>query len=100
MVYYIATLAGCLMAVLAMSWLSEKLVWQRVCDDPLAGKMLSVLSGWFLVSALAGWGYANGGPYYWGAFIQYAIPTPIVAFFAYRRGMALREAAHEDQGVI
>lgn len=100
MIYDLATLAGSLGAVLVMSWLSEKLVWQRVCNDPLAGKMLSVLSGWFIASALAGWGYANGGPYYWGAFLQYAIPTPLVALLAYRRGMTLREAAREDQGVI
>ncbi|MBY8822810.1 hypothetical protein [Sphingomonas colocasiae] len=83
-----------------MAWISEKLVWQRLCDDPLAGKLLSVLSGWFIVSALAGWGFANGGPYYWGAFIDYALPTPLVAFVAYRRGMKLRNDAIEEQQII
>ncbi len=96
----IGLLLGSFGAVLVMAWVLEKLLWQRVCDDPLAGKLLSVLSGWLVVSTLAGWGFANGGPYYWGAFIQYAIPTPIVAFLAYRRGMTLRNDAIAEQDII
>jgi len=93
MSHMIGSLVGGFLIILLLAILTENLVWQRVCDDPLAGKLLSALSGWLTVGTLAGWGLAKGGPYYWGAFVDCAIPGLPVAFLAYWRGMKLRDAA-------
>lgn len=93
MPHMIGSLVGGFLITMLLAILTENLVWQRVCDDPLAGKLLSVLSGWLTVGTLAGWGLAEGGPYYWGAFVDSSVPALPVALFAYWRGMKLRAAA-------
>ena len=97
--YGISFLVGVFLAMLIIAILIEALVWQRVCDDPLAGKLLSALSGWLVASMLAGWGLATDGPY-WGAFIDCAFPALFLAALAYNRGMALRKTCAADEETI
>jgi len=91
--FSIGGLVGGLFAVYLMSKLWEKLLFQRVMDDPVAGKLSSVGAGWLTASAIAGFGMADGGPYRWFAFVLYAVPAILIGAFAHRSGMKLREQA-------
>ncbi|SNT15972.1 hypothetical protein SAMN06295912_15019 [Sphingomonas laterariae] len=86
-----AGLFGGTLGVFVLFVLWEFALFKRVMDDPLKGKMLSVLAAWLTIGGVAGFGLANGGPYYWPAFGVYAIPAVIVGTFAYWRGSKLRE---------
>lgn len=91
MTYLIGTFVGGLLAILMLSIAWEKALFQRVMDDPVNGKLAAVLAAWLTASAIAGFGMANDGPYYWQAFLEYALPALAVGFLAWRRGEKLRE---------
>lgn len=89
--FSIGGLIGGLIAVYLVSKLWEKLLFQRVMDDPVKGKLASVFAGWLTASAIAGFGMADGGPYRWFAFVLYGVPAILIAVLAHRSGMKLRE---------
>jgi hypothetical protein len=82
---------GGLIAVYLLTLLWEFLLFKRVLDDPVTGKMSSVTAAWLTAGTLGGFGMADGGPYAWQAFLIYLFPALVVGGFAYRRGMKLRE---------
>ena len=84
-------LTGALLAVFLLAVLWEWALFKRVLDDPLTGKMSSVGAAWATAGFLGGWGKADGGPYYWPAFLIYLPAALILAFFAYQRGKRLRD---------
>lgn len=79
-----------------LSSLSEWAVFKRLFDDPIKGKLTSVVAAYLIGSSIAGFGKADGGPYYWPAFIDYAIPAVIVGCFAYFAGRRLKEKMSAD----
>jgi hypothetical protein len=88
-------LTGGFVAILALAFLWEKLLFQRVLDDPVAGKLSSVIAAWVSAGILAGFGSADGGPFVWSAGLVFLIPALIVAAMAYRRGKAIRERTQQ-----
>jgi hypothetical protein len=87
---------GGMIGIFVVSALVEWAVCKRVFDDPIKGKLTSVLVAYLLGSIGAGYGQANGGPYEWGAFFDYAIPAVIVGCFAYVSGKRLKEKMGAD----
>jgi hypothetical protein len=94
--YLLGEFVGGLVAVYLMAALWEWALFKRVLDDPLKGKLVSASVGWLTSGAIAGWGMADGGPYNWSAFLIYLPAALVISFFAYRRGMALREQTDFD----
>lgn len=98
--FYIAnflgeTLGG-MIGIFLLSALVEWAVCKRVFDDPVKGKLTSVLVAFLLASIGAGYGQANGGPYQWGAFADYVTPALIIGCFAYYSGRRLKEKIEAD----
>jgi len=90
--FYLGSFVGGLFFVYLLAALWEWVIFKRVFDDPLKGKMSSVGAAWLTGGFLAGWGMADGGPYYWPAFLLYFPSALVIAFFAYRKGHRLRES--------
>lgn len=87
-----------LIYILQMAW--EMALFMRVCNDPLKGKIGSVLAAYLTAGTIAGFGMADGGPYAWHAFSNdaYWIPALIIGVFAIFRGLKLRaEAANGNE---
>lgn len=90
MAYLVGSIIGGVAAILLLSLIWERVLMKRAFDDPVKGKLASVLAAWLSGSAIAGWGFADGGSYRWDAFGMYAIPAIIVAAMAYYAGVKLR----------
>lgn len=88
--YLVGQLIGGFLAVYLFQWFWEFAVFKRVLDDPVRGKLSSAVGAYLTVSILSGFGGADGGPYWWPAFILYLFPALLVGALAYRRGLALR----------
>ena len=91
MAYLLGEVLGGMLGMFLLWSLFEWAIFKRVFDDPIKGKLTSVLAAYLVGSTIAGFGGADGGPYYWPAFIDYAIPAAIVGFFAYFSGKRLKE---------
>ena len=78
-----------------MSLIAEKVLIQRIVDDPLVGKLSSVFVGSLMAGGLAGLGNANGGPYRWDAFLTYGIGAIILVPFAAWGGYKLRRSQND-----
>jgi hypothetical protein len=92
MAYIIGQIVGGVFGVFLLYALLESAIFKRVFDDPIKGKMGSVVAAYLMGSTLAGVGGADGGPFYWGAFSDYAAPAIIVGAYAFWQGKRLREA--------
>ncbi len=88
----LGTLVGGIFAVYVLSMIWEWLVFKRVFDDPLKGKIFSVVAAYLTASILYGFVSANGGPFNPAGFGNYLVGLLVVGFFAIRRGLALRDA--------
>ncbi|MCC6940334.1 MAG: hypothetical protein IT551_01800 [Novosphingobium sp.] len=86
----IGTLVGATLGIYLLASLWEWLLFKRILDDPLKGKVLSVVTAYISGSFIAGFGMADGGQYFWGAFLLYLVPAIIVGALSVRRGKALR----------
>ncbi len=87
----LGSMVGGFLVVLLLAIVWEKLLFSRVYDDPVKGKLSSVLAGWVSASIFGGFGLANGGPFDWSAFSDYFLPALLIAFLGYRRGLKIRE---------
>ena len=95
----IGNIFGGIIAVAICALIAEKLVLQRNVDDPLAGKVGSLIVGWLMVGGLAAYGETvTGGAYRWAAFFSpYGISAIILLPFAIRSGYKLRAPQHDDR---
>jgi len=92
------TIIGGAMAVYLLAALWEWALFKRVMNDPVFGKLASVVAGWLTASAAAGFGFAHGGPFVWWATFYYIPGALIVGFIFYRQGMrALEQADDPDE---
>lgn len=87
----IGYIIGCLIAIYALASLWEWALFKRISDNPITGKVSSVVAAWLTGSTLAGFGMADGGPFAWSAFLTYLIPAIPVGFLFYRRGVKIRD---------
>jgi len=96
MAYLLGEIFGGMLAIFLLWSLFEWAIFKRVFDDPMKGKLTSVLVAYLAGSTIAGFGGADGGPYYWPAFIDYVIPAVIVGCFVYFSGKRLKEKIGAD----
>jgi hypothetical protein len=87
---------GGLIAVYFFATLWEFLLFKRVMDDPVTGKIGSVVAGWLTAGTLAGFGFAHGGPFYSAAYLVYLAPALVIGAFSLHRGVKLRREAEEE----
>lgn len=88
---------GGLMGVLLLSLIWEKLLFKRVTDDPLIGKVGSVAAAWLTAGTIGGWGLADGGEYQWRAFGVYFFPALVIGALAVRAGLRSRRELGQQQ---
>ncbi len=84
-------LIGGVVGVFILYAVWEFLLFKRVFDDPMKGKMASVIAAYLSASILYGFGSANGGPFNQGGFLVYSLGAFVVAIIAYRRANKIRE---------
>ncbi len=77
MAHWLGATVGSFLAIYLLAKLLEWAIFRRVSDDPYAGKMLSVSVALVLAGILAGFGMADGGPFRYGAIMQY-VPGAIL----------------------
>lgn len=94
----IGLLFGGILGLYLLAALWEFLLYKRVMNDPLKGKMLSVVTAWITASGIAGFGFADGELFRWDAFGLYAVPSILLGLLAYHRGQKLRDAMEMDDG--
>ncbi|WEK47668.1 MAG: hypothetical protein P0Y56_05080 [Candidatus Andeanibacterium colombiense] len=76
----------------------EYVLFKRIMDDPVRGKLLSVMAAYLTASVVYGFASARGGPFNPAGFIAYALGAVVVGFFAVRRGVRLKdEMGSEDE---
>ncbi|MCW3837892.1 hypothetical protein ACFQ1E_18375 [Sphingomonas canadensis] len=95
--YSTGALIGGLIAIYVLHMLWEFILFKRVFNDPVAGKLLSVVAAYCTSSAIYGFAAANGGPYRWDGFTAYLIPALVVGIFAGLRGMRLRKEIEAEE---
>lgn len=83
-------LLGGVVAILLLSVLWEWALFKRVLDNPLTGKLAAVGAAWLTAGSLAGFGMADGGPFYWAAYLIYLPSAAVVVLFAFFRRNHLR----------
>ena len=86
----LGALIGSIIGVYILYAIWDLALFKRVFDDPLKGKMASAAAAYFSAGTLGGFGGADGGPYFWGAFLQYLPGAIVVGVIAFRRGLKLR----------
>ena len=87
-----------LVALLVMwAWASllEWLIFQRVFDDPVKGKLTSVAVAWLTTIFSYDWISGNGASFDFAGMKFTAIPAVIVALSGLYRGLKLRRKAKE-----
>ena len=95
----IGELVGSLFAIYLLYVLWEFVLFKRVFDDPVKGKICSVAAAYLMDCTMRGFIRADGGPFVWGFFLLHLFPALIVGAFAYRRGLALRQGSNPQEGL-
>lgn len=92
-----AQILGAFLGVWLFSKLFEFIIFKRVFDDPVKGKVGAVLFTYLFASVVAGFGMANGqAPVFGYTFLLYLPASVVLAFLAYRKGLELREMQPVD----
>jgi hypothetical protein len=86
---------GAVLAILLISMALEWVLVSRIMDDPVHGKIVSILSAWIVAGGL----YAYSGHQPGTGFMLYGIGALIVMPFAIWRGLKLRDVPEEGDVV-
>ena len=76
--------AGSIVAVYLFHAIWEFALFRRIMDDPVKGKLASVIAAYLTVTAIYGLGTGAFNPIY-------LVGAAVVGFFAVRRGIRLRD---------
>ena len=90
-------LVGGIIGVFILYSIWEWALFQRIFDDPMKGKLTSVVAAYLTASILYGFGAANGGPFVLDGFIIYLLGAMVISVYAWRRASKLREQASEAE---
>lgn len=90
-------LIGGIVGVYILQLIWEKLVFMRLADDPLKGKMGSTIAAYISAVTISGFGIANGGPWSPVGFITYLPGLLVVGAYSWNRGSKLRNAMLEAE---
>jgi hypothetical protein len=91
----IASLIGGTFAVLFAYVILESLIFKRISDDPVAGKLSAVGAAWVVVSIVYGFTTARETGFNPAGFITYLPGAMLVAIYAYRRGLRVRQRMND-----
>ena len=92
MTFSIGGYSGGLAVVMLLSFLLEWAIFQRVFDDSVRYKVISVIVAWFAGATSVGFGAATGLPLV-DVYVNYGFAALFIGFLFYRQGLALREGA-------
>lgn len=92
----IGLLLGGTIGVFVLQNILEWAIFKRIADDPVVGKLGSTAAAYVLAVIIYGFGSADGGAWRPDGLFNYAPGATIVGFFAYRRGMKLRELSGDQ----
>jgi len=95
----LAQFGGGVLGVYMMAVLWEFFVFKRIMDDPVKGKLASVIAGYLTAATIAGLALAGDGPFRFGGFLTYLFGAAVVGFFGVRRGLRLRDRL-DREGVL
>ncbi|PLK25563.1 hypothetical protein [Novosphingobium sp. TH158] len=87
---------GGILAVYILQLIWEKLVFMRLANDPMKGKLFSTVAGYLTAVVLFGFGSADGGAWRPDGALIYLPGLLIIGVFAWRRAKVLREEASKQ----
>jgi membrane associated rhomboid family serine protease len=90
-VVLIASLIGGTIAVMFFYIILETLIFKRISDDPVAGKLSATAAAWVVVSLLYGFTRSGDTGFTLAGFVAYLPGAMLVAIYAYRRGLRVRQ---------
>lgn len=93
----IGMLVGSFLAIIALSMILEFAIFKRVMDDPVKGKVGSVVAALALIEVLYAWS-SHARPVYPIGAGCYLLAAVIWGVFAYNKGVQAREYQFEDCG--
>jgi hypothetical protein len=97
--YVIGRFIGALVGVYIFSQIAEWLIFKRVFNDPIKGKVTSVAAIYLLGALSFDYRAGQSGREELSGFIYYLPAALIVGFFAVRRGLKLREQAGQNNSL-
>jgi hypothetical protein len=78
---------GAAIAMFLFSWLIEWALFKRILDDPVQGKVGSVVAAWLIASLV----HLANDPGYPETFVIYGIPAIAIGIWKYRVGKKARD---------
>lgn len=93
----IGLLVGSFLAVVTLSMILEFAIFKRVMDDPVKGKVGSVLAALVLIEIIYAWS-SHARPIYPIGAGCYFLAAVVWGTIAYSRGVKAREYQYEDSG--
>ncbi|WP_292927476.1 hypothetical protein [Novosphingobium sp. PASSN1] len=97
--FQISSLVGGIVGIYVLQQILEWLIFKRIFNDPLKGKVGSTLAAYFCASIIYGFTTARGGPWRPDGFFLYFLGMLVVGFFATKRGLKLRDTIDSDDSV-
>lgn len=94
----IGMVIGGVILLMILSLGIEKFIVQNIVDDPLFGKIASLVAAWLIAGTIGGFGFANGLGFVWGAYLLYGIAGIVLLPFAIYGGYRIRRTQHDDIG--
>lgn len=97
MAILIGTILGAIFAIFVLRFFWEFVVFKRVMDDPVNGKIASIIAAYLTAAILSGFLRAGDGVFDTQGLYTYFIGAIVVGFFAIRRGFKLRDQLSESE---
>jgi hypothetical protein len=91
----LGSVVGGTLAVFILYAVWEWVLFMRIFDDPIKGKLASVAAAYLSAALVYGFGSANGGPWSPTGFLIYLPGALIVFVYAWRRATRLTEQPKE-----
>lgn len=88
---------GGLIAVFVLHVLWEFLLFKRVCNDPVLGKLLSTVAAYATIVIVSGYGEADGGPWSPNGLIMYLPGALVVGAYSIWQGKRVRAKIAEGE---
>lgn len=91
-----AQLLGGVFGVFVLYSIWEWAFFMRIFNDPLKGKLSSVLAAYLTASTIYGFASANGGRFVADGFFIYLLGAFVVSIYAWRRAEKLKDASGDE----
>lgn len=75
---FVGLVVGCLAAILILNVILYWALFRWVIRQPVVSRGVTAIAAWLAAGTIAGFGFADGGPFSWGGYSLYALPALIV----------------------